>query len=552
MGIATDLADLKELSDGVVANKVSRFAYTEQAYINNEVNGVIDYDVNRGRNIPVGTASVMKVNQTVIEKGYRARGSSITRMLLNHFLGRLSYNVNKVNDWFNTLLLNLSASLGTPNGIATLDGNTTLPVSQVPFEVLSRVAPLGSKCEIHKVFDVYDVANTCFHLKKVHNLYVITYNLPNSGGELSQVSTDMVTFTYPTVTIGGTEKQLSLKALDYNPILQMYIGVIRYSGQGQSYDLYMGYSTDGVHWTKTALSVYDSSACDVVHNEQGIELVGRSYSHTVGTGVQRSVDGINYQSVSIPSSVSNGAFKVVQNLAGKILLVVKTYDSSTQVAQISVLQPSDDLASRSVIYQTATFTANDIYINSALFGDVLVVHSNGVLLLFLDVSNPASVSVLRQQTQDVPSCYTNVSRGYAGGGFIVSPDEKFVYFVGGTTDSTSESSKNYQVTTDGYGRPALTQVQYIAMIKTKTGYLDPRRLAYTQDEGVSWKPMALRPWPSANPNLMYAGYISLTDLVVRYAFTDTIVVDENEIYLVSGGHTGYNILWKSDLETCLS
>ena len=26
MGIATDLADLKELSDGVVANKVSRFA----------------------------------------------------------------------------------------------------------------------------------------------------------------------------------------------------------------------------------------------------------------------------------------------------------------------------------------------------------------------------------------------------------------------------------------------------------------------------------------------------------------------------------------------
>lgn len=131
MGIASDLTALKTLSDGVVANKVSRFAYTEQAYIDNEVNGVIDYDVNRGRNIPVGTASVMKVNQTVIEKGWRARASSITRMLMNHFLGRISYNLNKVNDWFNTLLANLSASLGTVNGIATLDENGKVPATQL-------------------------------------------------------------------------------------------------------------------------------------------------------------------------------------------------------------------------------------------------------------------------------------------------------------------------------------------------------------------------------------------------------------------------------------
>lgn len=551
MGIATDLSDLKELSDGVVANKVSRFAYTEQAYIDNEVNGVIDYDVNRGRNIPVGTASVMKVNQTVIEKGYRARGSSITRMLLNHFLGRLSYNLNKVNDWFNTLLLNLSASLGAPNGIATLDGNTTLPVTQVPFEVLSRIAPLGSKCEIHKVFDIYNASTANVIMKKVHNLYFISYKATNVG-EHTYVSEDLITFTYATALISGTEKQVGVRTVDYNPILNMYIGTIRYaSGQGQSYELAMGYSTDGVNWTKTALSIYDNSVCDIVHNAQGVELVGRRVSHLVTTGVQRSVDGINYQSVSIPSSVGNGNFKIVQNLAGKILLVVNTYDSSTQVAQISVLQPSDDLASWSVIYQSATFTASGNSIHSALFGDVLVVHSDGALLLFLDVSNPASISVLNRQTQDVPSCTTGSVWGYMSD-FIVSSDEKFVYLIGGATDSTSESTKNYQVTTDPYGSPTLKQVQYTAMVKTKTGYLDPRRLAYTQDEGVSWKPMALRPWSlSANPNLMYSGYISLTDLVVRYSFTDTIVVNEHEIYLV-GGHRGYNILWKSDLETCLS
>ena len=130
MGIATDLSDLKELSDGVVANKVSRFAYTQTAYDENDVDGVTEYNVEQAQNIPVGTPTVMKVNSTVVEKGYRARGSSITRMLLNHFLGRLSYNLNKVNDWFNTLLLKLSASLGAHNGIATLDNFGRLGVKQ--------------------------------------------------------------------------------------------------------------------------------------------------------------------------------------------------------------------------------------------------------------------------------------------------------------------------------------------------------------------------------------------------------------------------------------
>lgn len=132
MGIASDVSALKTLSDGVVANKVSRFAYTEQAYTDNEVDGVIDYDVNRGRNIPVGTASVMKVNQTVIEKGWRARASSITRMLMNHFLGRISYNLNKVSDWFNSFLGSMSSYLGAPNGIATLDQDGRIPYSQLP------------------------------------------------------------------------------------------------------------------------------------------------------------------------------------------------------------------------------------------------------------------------------------------------------------------------------------------------------------------------------------------------------------------------------------
>lgn len=144
MGIVNDLTELKTLSDGVVANKVSRFAYKENAYTNNDVNGVNTYDANQDNNIPVGTANVMKVNQTVIELGWRARASSITRMLMNHFLGRISYNLNKVNDWFNSLLTSLSASLGSPNGIATLDNNGIIPDAQLSSSLVRNVSDITS------------------------------------------------------------------------------------------------------------------------------------------------------------------------------------------------------------------------------------------------------------------------------------------------------------------------------------------------------------------------------------------------------------------------
>ena len=132
MGIASDISALKTKSDTLTDNKVSRFAYTETAYANDDADGVTVYDIENAQNIPVGTPSVMKVNQTVVDKGYRARASSLTRMLLNHFLGRISYNLNKVNDWFNTLLANLYDSLGTADGIATLDSTGRIPYSQSP------------------------------------------------------------------------------------------------------------------------------------------------------------------------------------------------------------------------------------------------------------------------------------------------------------------------------------------------------------------------------------------------------------------------------------
>lgn len=127
-----DLTSIKTVEDTLTSNKVANFAYTDTAYANNNANGVVEYDVSQDQNIPVSTPSVLKVNETVLAKGWRAKASSITRMLMNHFLGRLSYNLNKVNDNMSSLLSTLQSHLGTANGLATLDSTGRIPYSQLP------------------------------------------------------------------------------------------------------------------------------------------------------------------------------------------------------------------------------------------------------------------------------------------------------------------------------------------------------------------------------------------------------------------------------------
>ena len=127
-----DLSAIKEVEDKIVANKVARFAYTEEAYTTNDANGVAEYDVNKEQNIPTADASVLKVNETVLSRGYRAQASSVTRMLLNHFFGRMSYNLNKVNDNVSNLITTLIKHRGTANGFATLGTDGRVPDSQLP------------------------------------------------------------------------------------------------------------------------------------------------------------------------------------------------------------------------------------------------------------------------------------------------------------------------------------------------------------------------------------------------------------------------------------
>ena len=132
--LSQDLTGIKAIEDKLTANKVANFAYTNEAYNDplNYADGVTEYDVDNEQNIPVGTYQIMKVNATILAKGWRSQASSITRMLMNHFLGRCSYNLNKVNDLMSSLLSTFMSHLGTANGLATLDANGRVPYTQLP------------------------------------------------------------------------------------------------------------------------------------------------------------------------------------------------------------------------------------------------------------------------------------------------------------------------------------------------------------------------------------------------------------------------------------
>ena len=122
----------KAIEDAVQPNKMSKFAYTEKAYEDNDASGVDSFNFEAEQNIPSNKLTVLQTNETIILKGFRAQASSVTRQLLNHFFGRASYNLNKVHDVVKGMLDALVNFIGKANGVATLDENGRIPYSQLP------------------------------------------------------------------------------------------------------------------------------------------------------------------------------------------------------------------------------------------------------------------------------------------------------------------------------------------------------------------------------------------------------------------------------------
>jgi hypothetical protein len=99
----------KDKSDVVKNNKVAKFAYTDAAYTGDIANGVSSYDFAAEQNVPL--ASGTDLNETVLSKGVRSQAASLPRNSINHFFGRVSYNLNKVVDWINLFMVSMLRSI---------------------------------------------------------------------------------------------------------------------------------------------------------------------------------------------------------------------------------------------------------------------------------------------------------------------------------------------------------------------------------------------------------------------------------------------------------
>lgn len=82
----------------LASGRVANFAYNDTAYACDNVAGTANYNFSQDQNIPLGNAGVLNTTTDILAKGVRSQASSLTRMMLNHFYGRTSFNVNKLAD----------------------------------------------------------------------------------------------------------------------------------------------------------------------------------------------------------------------------------------------------------------------------------------------------------------------------------------------------------------------------------------------------------------------------------------------------------------------
>ena len=94
MSSYSDLKEIGDVIENLDQNKIARLAYTETAFDNDDADGVDAFDRNKEQNIP-SIASV-DYNPSVYQYGIRTQGASMTRQVWNHYIGRASYNINKI------------------------------------------------------------------------------------------------------------------------------------------------------------------------------------------------------------------------------------------------------------------------------------------------------------------------------------------------------------------------------------------------------------------------------------------------------------------------
>lgn len=138
MSLTSDLTALKNKINTLRGdNSVTTFAYTEEAYNNDEADGHADFVESRGNNIPLADNSVIKLNTFVTNKGFRSQACSFPRLFINHFCGRVSYNLNKTVDVLYAFLEAMTNNVfASANGLATLGSNGRVPDEQITEDLI--------------------------------------------------------------------------------------------------------------------------------------------------------------------------------------------------------------------------------------------------------------------------------------------------------------------------------------------------------------------------------------------------------------------------------
>lgn len=130
MSLLNDLISITNIALDLVSNKVSRFCYTSDAYINNDVDSPPSYDYSQDNNIPSSSVSDTKLTMTQVDKGFRVTYPSIPKTFFDHFFGRVSYNLNKLIDLFSTSSTAIKNAIASANGLVTLDEHGRIPEEQ--------------------------------------------------------------------------------------------------------------------------------------------------------------------------------------------------------------------------------------------------------------------------------------------------------------------------------------------------------------------------------------------------------------------------------------
>jgi hypothetical protein len=126
-----DLQLIQNIIQRLNDNPVARFSYTQDAFDNDDIDGVDVFDKYAGQNIP--KADKTDYDSTVTDKGVRAQGASIPRMSWNHYTGRPSFNLNKLVQKFLSFLGLYRSSLA--HNAAEYDSSASYKTGDVCYTV---------------------------------------------------------------------------------------------------------------------------------------------------------------------------------------------------------------------------------------------------------------------------------------------------------------------------------------------------------------------------------------------------------------------------------